>query len=161
MKQLQLELQERLLIVEYSELDLSYKDEDGVIRQEDVVEYSNEMLYSHELERRLNKITGEEVLPKYEFICKGDELTEEVAKGLVEQIYHPSITFYKDYNSRNPEEVGFACEIRSFTSAIEANGYYWKKNELTDSITAPDIEEWNELQSITFNPSRTLIFKIS
>lgn len=161
MKQLQLELQERLIIVEYSELDLSYKDEDGVIRQEDVVEYSNEMLYSHELERRLNEITGGKILPKYEFICKGDELTEEVAKGLVKsmQVFMtPPIFFFKDY------KTGFgSCTtaLQSFISAIEAKGYYWTKNELTDSITAPDIEEWNELQSVTFNPSRTLIFKIS
>lgn len=96
------------------------------------------------------------------FICKGDEFTEEVAKGLVEQIYHPSITFYKDYNSRNPEDVGFACEIRSFTSAIEAKGFTFGKNPYTQkpADNCDNYEVWDEYEKTNFNPEKTLIFEI-
>lgn len=53
-------------------------------------------------------------------------------------------------------KIGFDA----FVKEVEEAGYYWRKNELTDSISAPDIQEWNELQSVTFNPSKTKIYQV-
>lgn len=53
-------------------------------------------------------------------------------------------------------KIGFDA----FVKEVEEAGYYWRKNELTDSITAPDLEEWKELQSVTFNPSKTKIYQV-
>jgi len=142
MKQLEITTNKRLLIVEYPSIDFA---------------------------NGIEKIS--EFQEKYKLICKGSDLTDDIAKGLVEEIYHPSISFYKDYNSENPNEIGSHCEIKSFISAIESKNYYWGENpyekELdscnayTDMFTiAKRARKYEEAKDRTFNPSKCIIFEI-
>lgn len=56
----------------------------------------------------------------YEIICKGSDLTEDIAKGLVEykRSKHYDIEYYWDY--KNKRYSISASSIESFISAIEA-----------------------------------------
>lgn len=131
MKQLELNLQKRLLIVETNVIP----DLDGMY---------------------------------IELICKGSELTEEIAKGLVGQ---RGTDFYEDYtdnSSYNKNLTGFGA-IESFISVIEASGHYWLHNPKPHpSEIEPTnrkhydkiVEDWQEAESRTFNPEKTIIFEI-
>ena len=63
----------------------------------------------------------------YEFICKGSELTEEIASELVEnktkhKFENKVLTFY---NCKN---------LESFISAVESKGFYWLENPIEKPI---------------------------
>lgn len=121
MKQLELNLQKRLLIVEGA---------------------SEIVVGQYELD-----VNGRDI----ELICKGSELTEEIAENFVEGMMD---SYYID----------------NFISAIEAQGYYWGENPIEEPIMHqllgaddnPNSEEkeWQEAESKTFNPEKTLIFEI-
>lgn len=152
MKTLELLLQKRLLIVERDDYrkNASYSD--------------NGKIYS------------------LKFICKGPELSDDLAKGLI---------IYDDVNLSHPDFVNeIPClnhktgafeyytkfsPLESFISAIEAHGYHWGKNPMgkepyngcsayTDMYTiakrARQHQEWQEAESRTFYPAKTLIFEI-
>ena len=142
MKTLELKLKKDLLIVE---VDKSfnhfkiYNDEIGFIFIE-------------------NNIPRKELIKgSYKFLCKGSELTEEIARELVEnktkhKFENKVLTFY---NSEN---------LESFISAVESKGFYWLvnpcgknrpiKNDYNSLIQFNGyLEEWQEAEEKTFrNP---------
>ena len=107
---------------------------------------------------------------KFEYKCKGSELTEEIASELVElTIMH--LTYgdnkhkYRSYVNYN---LGFDNALESFISAIESKGFHWLKHNIKlFSLYDPrsktgchDLEEeeivkkqWQEAEEKTFrNP---------
>lgn len=159
MKQIELELKKRLLIVEVEALELT------------------KLMLSDEFFPDLQK----------ELICKGSELTEDIAEGLVQIDNHTFNTdYYRDYKN---DDRDYRNPITSFISAIEAKGYYWGENTevnpekyneaLNDDkawnkirysqekmylVKIPTYKQqmklWQEAESKTFNPDKTLIFEI-
>lgn len=156
MKQIELNLKKRLLIVEENKVDLNTLES---------------------LESSFIALSKGSV----KLICKGSELTEEIADELVDIF---DLGYFVDYNHHNPRSYKFTA-LESFISAIQAQGYYWgenplgKKPELTDNQYDKEREfiennpdelvfgdhyadwsMWNEAESKTFNPEKTLIFEI-
>lgn len=153
MKQLELQLKKRLLILEIDE--------------------SLETLNIHSWNNQ-----------PLELICKGSELTEEIAKTIIpnELGYlfdgdNKEYFAYPDYKNINHpfEDNSFKTATESFISAIEAHGNYWSENSLRKPEYSiewydrskieferyeNDIQEWQEAESKTFNPEKTLIFEI-
>ena len=108
MKILELQLKKDVLIVEIPRL----ADYEFINRECKYLKVGNE-------EIKLNAST----LDKFEFICKGSELTEEIASELVEnktkhKFENKVLTFY---NCKN---------LESFISAVESKGFYWLKNHI-------------------------------
>lgn len=151
MKQIELNLQKRLLI-------WGYPDNYEVKQDIDILYFRN-------------KDTGAtiDIPSQYEFICKGSELTEEIAKGLIE--YDGIFELYQYYHDTVPILGDTALNL--FKTAIKNYGYYWVENPLqstrpTNDLTFYDskeersicIEKWQEAESKTFNPEKTLIFEI-
>ncbi|GEJ46036.1 hypothetical protein [Chryseobacterium sp. ON_d1] len=143
MKSLELSLNKRLLIVEY--------DHEKFLRPADVMQELN--------------------MWDLKLICKGPDLTEDIAKGLVERkkAYDtPEIYFFKNYKN---EFLDCLTALQAFISSIEASGYHWGENpyekELdrcnayTDMFTiAKRARKYAEAESRTFNPSKCIIFEI-
>lgn len=147
MKQLELELNKRLLIVGFED-----KDE------------AAEIMLSEEFNK--NK----------KFICKGPDLTEEIAEDLVHGF---DLGYFVDYNHHNPRSYKLTA-LESFISSIEANGFWWGTNPVQypdknnhkyydepfdgkgfyQEIYSSDILEWKNAESRTFNIDKTLIFEI-
>ncbi len=156
MKQLELELKKRLLIVEGLNLE----------------DFNPDLKMSHFYK-------GNEI----KLICKGDELTEEAAKGLVENAFDSfDVCWFKDYEVLDTsihDDYTFLTAIESFISAIESKGYFWGENPITEPKKPPflnpnknghcendyvdyryDLYQFHEAESRTFNPEKTLIFEI-
>ncbi len=104
----------------------------------------------------------------YKLICKGPELTEDIAKGLVH-----SMNFGTDENP----DIGYHHSIKdnywgstaleSFISVIESKGYHWGDNPVKFNDDEVDFEkrhknriEWEQAESRTFNPEKSIIFEI-
>ena len=96
----------------------------------------------------------------YEFLCKGSELTEEIASELVEMEYSGLYkkSYYIDYD-RPSLLLKFAKE--SFISAVESKGFYWLENPIKIIERGEDTEhnrvlnqnKWQEAEEKTFkNP---------
>lgn len=103
---------------------------------------------------------------EFDLICKGCELTEEIAGEII--LFNENTGLYDGYYS----------PLVAFTSAIEAKDFWWKNNpfEKPDFMDGSydnngfgdvdkrqykkDLKEWQEAESKTFNPDRTLIFEI-
>lgn len=160
MKQLELNLQKRLLIV-------GYQDDGCLI--EDFNHYTDG---NTALSPNLKKI-------KAKLICKGSELTEEIAKRLIPNELgflfdgdNKEYSAFPDYKNINHpfEDKSFRTALESFISAIEANGYYWGENPipfieyeifvLSDEKYNEYMKNHYEVESRTFNPEKTLIFEI-
>ena len=108
MKTLELKLKKDVLIVEIPRL----ADYEFINRECKYLKVGNE-------EIKLNAST----LDKFEFLCKGSELTEEIASELVEnktkhKFENKVLTFY---NCKN---------LESFISAVESKGFYWFRNPI-------------------------------
>ncbi|MDQ1855735.1 hypothetical protein [Chryseobacterium sp. WLY505] len=115
-------------------------------------------------------------------ICKGSDLTEDIAEGLV-NIF--DLSYYVDYNGHSPRcYVDTALE--SFISAIEAAGYHWGENPVKEPRMSDygwyasghpeedsgwmyeegenkyyeSLKLFEEAQSRTLNPSKCIIFEI-
>ena len=110
-----------------------------------------------------NSIPRKELIKgSYKFLCKGSELTEEIASELVEEHYMSGVRSYVNYN------LGFNNAKESFISAVESKGFYWLKHNVKSfSLYDPrsktgchDLEEedtitkqWQEAEEKTFrNP---------
>ena len=68
---------------------------------------------------------------KWNFICLGLELTEEIASELVEEHYMNGIRsyeIYKDYRYNDSRWLDNA--IDSFISAVESKCFYWLRNPI-------------------------------
>lgn len=98
----------------------------------------------------------------YVFLCKGSELTEEIASELVET--HKNCRRYIDYNIKERNRF-FDLSIPSFISAVESKGFHWLENpvekpKLKDEFGNKgsynyewELEQWQEAEEKTFkNP---------
>lgn len=96
----------------------------------------------------------------YKFLCKGSELTEEIASELVEMEYSGLYkkSFYIDYD-RPSLLLKFAKE--SFVSAVESKEKFWLENPIKIIERGEDTEhnrvlnqnKWQEAEEKTFkNP---------
>ena len=68
----------------------------------------------------------------YEFLCKGSELTEEIASELVKTTWiHDKkiLCKYKNYNSEG--DGSYFSAVKSFKSAIESKWFYWLENPIS------------------------------
>lgn len=104
----------------------------------------------------------------YEFLCKGSELTEEIASELVEEHYMNGIRSYEIYNDyRYNDSRWLDNALDSFISAVESKGFYWLENPiekpfklhyLGEQMVAKyqyerDLRQWQETEEKTFkNP---------
>ena len=59
----------------------------------------------------------------YDFLCKGSELTEEIASELVEEHYMSGVRSYEIYNDYRYNDARWLDDAKdSFISAIESKG---------------------------------------
>ena len=147
MKTLELKLKKDVLIVEIPRL----ADYEFINRECKYLKVGNE-------EIKLNAST----LDKFEFLCKGSDLTEEIASELVKTTWiHDKkiLCKYKNYNSEG--DGSYFSAVKSFKSAIESKGFYWLENPIEIIERGEDTEhnrvlnqnEWQEAEEKTFkNP---------
>ena len=145
MKTLELKLKKDVLIVEIPRL----ADYEFINKECKYLKVGNE-------EIKLNAST----LDKFEFLCKGSEITEEIASELVEMEYSGLYkkSFYIDYD-RPSLLLKFAKE--SFISAVESKEKFWLENPIKIIERGEDTEhnrvlnqnKWQEAEEKTFkNP---------
>ena len=131
MKILELKLKKDVLIVEIPRL----ADYEFINKE---CKYIKIYIKTGNEEVKLNAST----LDKFEFLCKGSELTEEIASELVKTTWiHDKkiLCKYKNYNSEG--DGSYFSAVKSFKSAIESKGFYWLENK------------WQEAEEKTFkNP---------
>ena len=97
----------------------------------------------------------------YKFLCKGSELTEEIASELIEKFeldFNKEFCVFKDYiNDCNR----FSKSIPSLISAVESKEKFWLENPIEIIERGEDTEhnrvlnqnEWQEAEEKTFrNP---------
>ena len=155
MKILELKLKKDVLIVEIPRL----ADYEFINKESKYLKIGNE-------EIKLNAST----LDKFEFLCKGSELTEEIASELVDETIMYEKHKVKCYRYRSYIEgfVGFDNAKEAVISAVESKGFYWLKHNIKPfSLYDPrsktgchDLEEeeivkkqWQEAEEKTFiNP---------
>ena len=118
MKTLELKLKKDLLIVEVDKSFNHFKiydDEIGFIFIE-------------------NNIPRKELIKgSYKFLCKGSDLTEEIASDLVEEHYMNGIRSYEIYNDYKYNDSRWLDDAKeSFISAVENKGFYWLKNPIDE-----------------------------
>ena len=119
------------------------------------------IIVENEFENKIDFIDNE--LGIFYFLCKGSELTEEIASELVElTIMH--LTYggnkhkYRSYVNYN---LGFDNALESFISAVESKKFHWLENPIEIIERGEDTEhnrvlnqnEWQEAEAKTFkNP---------
>ena len=86
------------------------------------------------LEKGFKRIVLDYIEGDYEFLCKGSELTEEIASELVELTimnltYGDNKHKYRSYVNYN---LGFNNAKESFISAVESKGFYWLENPIDE-----------------------------
>ncbi len=106
---------------------------------------------------------------KIKAICKGSDLTEEVAYNLIERTIEIKTGKTKFYNYKDVIQLPYYNKaLEALISAIESKGYHWE-NPLgvsTEEIrqrhgdASEMFKEWLEYENKTFNPSKCLIFEI-
>ena len=155
MKTLELKLKKDVLIVEIPRL----ADYEFINRECKYLKIGNK-------EIKLNAST----LDKFEVICKGSELTEEIASELVEEHYMSGIRSYEIYNDYRYNDARWLDNaLDSFISAVESKGFYWLENPIRKSYynmykgiygyepnvqnlqRVKDIEKWQEAEGKTFH----------
>ena len=115
MKTLELELKKYVLIVEIPRL----ADYEFINKECKYLKVGNE-------EIKLNIST----LDKLEFLCKGSELTEEIASELVDfwQNMANDGFIYENYKTNLPKKKS---AVESIISAVESKGFYWLENPIS------------------------------
>ena len=118
MKTLELKLKKDVLIVEIPRL----ADYEFINRECKYLKVGNE-------EIKLNAST----LDKFEFLCKGSELTEEIASELMiqDENYEFKDIKFKEYTYEFSKEA--------FMASVEISGFYWLENH----IKRIELKEWN------------------
>ena len=152
MKKLELKLKKDVLIVEIPRL----ADYEFINKECKYLKVGNE-------EIKLNAST----LDKFEFLCKGSDLTEEIASELVElTIMHLTYGCNKHkYRSYVNYNLGFDNALESFISAVESKEKFWLENPIGNkpmSYNLPlykignrcdKLKKWKEAEEKTFkNP---------
>ena len=138
MKILELDLKKKVLIVDENDFDYYELSENGIY---------------FKLEKGDRYYLGW----KFEVICRGSELTEEIASELVEnktkhKFENKVLTFY---NCKN---------LESFISAVESKEKFWLENPIEKPINRDEfyksekvdsfeilLKEWQEAEEKTFN----------
>ena len=94
---------------------------------------------------------------KLEFLCKGSELTEEIASELVDETIMYEKHKVKCYRYRSYIEgfVGFDNAKQSFISAVESKDFHWLDNPIEkpkyyDKILTKNCLIWQEAEEKTF-----------
>ena len=106
MKILELDLKKKVLIVDIPRL----ADYEFINKECKYLKVGNE-------EIKLNAST----LDKFEFLCKGSELTEEIASELVEEHYMSGVRSYEIYNDYRYNDARWLDNaLESFISAVES-----------------------------------------
>ena len=151
MKTLELKLKKDVLIVEIPRL----ADYEFINKECKYLKIGNE-------EIKLNAST----LDKFEFLCKGADLTEEIASELVDNFkldFNKSFYVFKDYTMDCNK---FSKSIPSFISAVESKEKFWLENPIEKPINRDEfyksekvdsfeilLKEWKEAEAKTFkNP---------
>ena len=182
MKTLELKLKKDVLIVDLPQKFQNFKEvtitnnvlfADGkgnrtclFIKFRDKLDSENRNEY---LEKGFKRIVLDYIDGDHEFLCKGSELTEEIASELVKTTWiHDKkiLCKYKNYNSEG--DGSYFSAVKSFISAVESKGFNWLKHNIKPfSLYDPrsktgchDLEEeeivkkqWQEAEAKTFkNP---------
>ena len=142
MKTLELKLKKYVLIVEIPRL----ADYEFINRECKYIKVGNE-------EIKLNAST----LDKFEFLCKGSELTEEIASELVDYWQNMANDgfIFENYKDNIPKKL---TAIKSFISAVESKEKFWLENPIEkpkyyDKILTRNCLIWQEAEEKTFkNP---------
>ena len=115
MKTLELKLKKDVLIVEIPRL----ADYEFINKECKYLKVGNE-------EIKLNAST----LDKFEFFCKGSELTEEMASELVDYWQNMANDgfIFENYKDNIPKKL---TAKKSFISAVESKGFYWLENPIS------------------------------
>ena len=152
MKTLELDLKKYVLIVEIPRL----ADYEFINKECKYLKVGNE-------EIKLNAST----LDKFEFFCKGSELTEEIASELVDETIMYEKHKVKCYRYRSYIEgfVGFDNAKEAIISAVESKDKFWLENPIGNkpmSYNLPlykienrcdNLKKWQEAEEKTFkNP---------
>lgn len=114
---------------------------------------------------------------KFDLICGGSELSEEIAEELVEDskyMNYDGESGYVDYKVY-PDGLIIGA-LDSFISAIEANGFTWgnpiqnpdkDQSKYRDRCGdfylgkyQEDYKKWQEAESKTFHPEQVILFEI-
>ena len=116
MKTLELDLKKKVLIVDIPRL----ADYEFINRECKYLKVSKE-------EIKLNA----SILDKFEVICKGSELTEEIASELVEYWQNMANDgfIYENYKKNIPKKK---TAVESFISAVESKEKFWLENPISD-----------------------------
>ena len=114
MKTLELKLKKDVLIVDIPRL----ADYEFINRECKYLKVGKE-------EIKLNAST----LDKFEVLCKGSDLTEEIASELVEYWQNMANDgfIYENYKTNIPKKK---TAVESFISAVESKGFYWLENPI-------------------------------
>ena len=116
MKTLELKLKKDVLIVEIPRL----ADYEFINKECKYLKIGNE-------EIKLNAST----LDKFEFLCKGSELTEEIASELAEEHYMSGVRSYEIYNDYRYNDARWLDNaLESFISAVESKSFHWLENPI-------------------------------
>ena len=145
MKTIELDLKKKVLIVEIPRL----ADYEFINKESKYLKIGNE-------EIKLNAST----LDKFEFLCKGSELTEEIASELVDYWQNMANDgfVFENYKDNIPKKL---TAIKSFISAVESKEKFWLENPIEIIERGEDTEhnrvlnqnEWQEAEEKTFrNP---------
>lgn len=150
MKTLELKLKKDVLIVEIPRL----ADYEFINKECKYLKVGNE-------EIKLNAST----LYKFEFLCKGSELTEEIASELVDYWQNMANDgfIFENYKDNIPKKL---TAKKSFISAVESKEKFWLENPIEKPINRDEfyksekvdsfeilLKEWQEAEEKTFkNP---------
>ena len=159
MKTLELDLKKKVLIVEIPRL----ADYEFINKECKYLKVGNK-------EIKLNAST----LDKFEFLCKGSELTEEIASELVDKSIYTGL--YAHYVDKIPVNTYcYNSAIESFISAVESKKFHWLgHNVRAFSLYDPrsktgchDLEEediitkqWQEAEEKTFRNPLIFVKKV-
>ena len=115
------------------------------------------LIVENEFENKIDFIDYE--LGIFYFLCKGSELTEEIASELVEEHYMSGVRSYEIYNDYRYNDARWLDNaLDSLISAVESKGFYWLENPIEkpkyyDKILTKNCLIWQEAEEKTFkNP---------
>ena len=92
----------------------------------------------------------------YDFLCKGSELTEEIASELVhEGSYFNTFKNYITNDNHKSHQLNFA--IKSFISAVESKEKFWLENPNSKTYFNP--EEYIESEFLEFKEAEEKTFR--
>ena len=133
MKTLELKLKKDVLIVEIPRL----ADYEFINKECKYLKVGNE-------EIKLNAST----LDNFEFLCKGSDLTEEIASELCHNIGNSLTIIGNAYLDDVNDLYFWEYAIDAFITSVESKDFYWLKNPYKK-----DVKQWQEAEEKTFrNP---------